>query len=112
MCELCGEQEVDLEDLFQENFAKLCTQGAQLCVYLTECEREQNTKWFGKSRFLVCALRGKRLFWEAWQNHPVWGARWQRNGRVHWGGQGILTQNSLDISRKYFCRQEPASSDL
>ena len=59
----------------------------------------------------VCA-GGKRLFWEAWQNHPVWGARWQRNWRVHWGGQGILAQNSLDISRKYFCRQEPANYDL
>lgn len=112
MCELCGEQGVDLEDLFQENFAKLCAQGAQLCVYLTEHEREQNAKWFGKLRFLVCALRGKHLFWEVWQNHPLWEERWQRNGRVQWGGQDILTQNSLDISRKYFFRQEPASSDL
>lgn len=43
MCELCGEQGVDLEDLFQENFVKLCAQGAQLCVYLTEREREQNS---------------------------------------------------------------------
>ena len=60
----------------------------------------------------MCALRGKHACREVWQNHPMWEERWQRNGRVRWGGQDILTQNSPDISRKYFCRQEPASSDL
>ena len=60
----------------------------------------------------MCALRGKHACWEVWQNHPMWEERWQRNRRFRWGGQDILTQNSPDISRKYFCRQEPASSDL
>lgn len=91
MCELCGEQGVDLEDLFQENFAKLCAQGAQLCVYLTECGREQNTKWFGKSRFLVCVLGENVCSGRHGRTIQCWG----QDGREIGGSTGVDKVSSL-----------------
>lgn len=37
---------------------------AQLCVYLTECETNQNTQKFGMQKVLVPQLMGKHMFQE------------------------------------------------